>query len=251
MDLLQAGFTPRHCGNGHICPVCASRYMSVRRAQFEVAAEAWVSKGGYMMQLKLSLRNDPSVPSRDKYIGLAKTWTRLRNKSRYVALADSVGDPHFVKILEEVITPSGLFPHLHVIWLFDKEVMKKSARYFLQEVMRLWCEAANAYSLGAEIAGQRLGRLSNDNVPGIAFYFFKHGYYDLNLKPQNHDKLDPFEAYRRFQITGEIEYLVFWVDFQAASEGQIRVKFSSNFPFIATSNQGNRNFQPRSTVRPH
>lgn len=129
--------------------------------------------------------------------------------------------------------------------------MKTSARYFLQEVVRLWCEAANAYSLGAEIAGQRVGRLSNDNVRGIAFYFFKHGYYDLNLKPQNHDKLDPFEAYRRFQITGEIEYLVFWVDFQAASEGQIRVKFSSNFPFIATSSQGNRNFQPRSTVRPH
>ncbi len=231
-DLLQEGFTPRHCGNGHICPVCASRYMSIRRAQFEVAAEEWVNGGGYLMQLKLSLRHDPGVPSRAKYVGLTKTWTRLRNRSRYVALAESVGNPHFVKILEEVVTSTGLFPHLHVVWLFDKTVTRKSARYFLDEVMRLWCESANVHSLGAEMPGQYQGKLSSDNVAGFSWYFFKHGYFDLHLRPQDQDELDPFEAYRRFLITGEVEYLIYWVDFEAASEGQIRVRFSRNFPFI-------------------
>lgn len=235
LELLQAGFTPRNCGNCHACPVCSSRYMAVRRAQFEAAAEAWVKNGGYMMQLKLSVRHDPETPSADKYRALMETWTRMRNKAHYKAVAGAVNNPHFVKILEEVVTVVGIFPHLHVIWLFDKGIGKKNANDFLKEVQKLWCETANSHSLGAELTGQFHGELNSNNVPGIGHYFFKHGYFDLGLQPLENETLDPFGALRRHLLTGEIEYLIYWLDFEAASSRQTRVRFSKGFPFVSNA----------------
>lgn len=231
LDLLQAGFTLRNCGNCHACPVCASRYMAVRRAQFEAAAEAWVKNGGYMMQLKLSVRHDPGTPSADKYRALTDTWTRMRNKAHYKAIAAKVSKPHFVKILEEVVTEVGLFPHLHVIWLFGKGISQEQAKDFLVEVKTLWCETANSHSIGAELPGQYHSELNSDNVPGIGHYFFKHGYFELDLQPLECESLDPFGALRRHLATGEVDYLIFWLDFEASSARQTRVRFSKGFPF--------------------
>lgn len=231
-ELAQAGFTLRNCGNSHACPVCSSRYMSVRRAQFEAAADEWIAQGGFLIELKLSLKNDTSVPSREKYRGLATTWTRMRNKSRYKALAAALRNPPFVKILEETVSETGIFPHLHIIWLFDKTTTQSQAKGFLRELQKLWCETANRHSLGAQAAGQNIRTLSSDNAEGIAGYYFKHGYYDLDLKPQDETTLDPFGALRRFFATGEMEYLIFWIDFEISSAHQTRVRFSTNFPFL-------------------
>lgn len=231
-ELAQAGFTLRNCGNSHACPVCASRYMSIRRAQFESAAAEWTAQGGFLLELKLSLKNDASVPSRDKYRGLTTTWTRMRNKSRYKALAGSLRNPPFVKILEETISETGIFPHIHIIWLFDKSTTLRQAKAFLRELQILWCETANTHSLGAQVSGQNIRTLSSDNVEGIAAYYFKHGYYELGLRPQVESTLDPFGALRRFFETGEVAYLIFWIDFEISSAHQTRVRFSTNFPFL-------------------
>jgi hypothetical protein len=232
LPLFNQGLSPRNCGNSHACPVCASRYMAIRRATFEVAAEAWVKNGGFMMQSKLSLRNDPLIETVIKYRELSSNWTRMRNLSRYKTLADSAGQPHFVKILEESISDTGLFPHLHVVWLFSDEVSPAAARNFLVEIARLWCTIANRHSLGAGRRGQYVGQLSSTNLAGIGDYFFKHGFFDLKSDPRSVAKPDPFMGFRRYLLTGEIDYLIFWFDFELASARQNRVRFSSAFPFL-------------------
>jgi hypothetical protein len=103
----------------------------------------------------------------------------------------------------------------------------------LVEVATLWCETANHYTIGASFQAQHVGNLTRGNSAGIGAYFFKHGFFKTESELRDTGNLDPFDCLRLFLSSGDISYLIFWLDFELATVRQNRIRFSSNFPFVA------------------
>lgn len=231
---ISNGFNgPRYCGNTHACPVCASRQEAIKREDFIAVAFDHEQSGGYLITQLLTLRHGTYQDSKEKYINLNKVWGKMLNKSAYKTARTKAGSPEYLKVQEEVLNETGWFPHVHIVWFFDKETTKKEANAFTGSVSALWSATANTWtSTGAHPKFQRPKTLTKGSAISEGWYLFKHGFHDLASDPKTFIKngqkysLKPFEVFQLFLITGEVQLAEAWLEFQKASYGTTRIKFS-------------------------
>jgi hypothetical protein len=120
-----------------------------------------------------------------------------------------------------------------MVWFFDKSVSRKAAKEFTSAISRLWSETANKWTnSGADPEGQESKKLTKGSARRFGQYLFKHGFHDLKLGVKalvtNETKysIKPFELFRLFLDTGLLSFGEAWLDFQKASYGTTRAKFS-------------------------
>lgn len=219
------GMTRRSCNSRHDCPVCTSKFMTEKLRDFRRLMDSWVANRGQVFWMTFTLRNSFLEPSRAKYEALSSTWTTMNRRRSFKTLKSKFG-VEFVRVLEEVFTEEGWFPHYHVAWFFPHAVTAMQAEEFMASAKIFWAEAANAeWKLGADPSKQFSGPVTQSSSKTFAQYLFKHGFYDVNLDLDTSD-LSPFNMARILLQTGEADGWKFWYDFTLASEGMNRVRFS-------------------------
>ena len=224
-DRAAQGITRRSCNSRHDCPVCTSKYMAEKREDFIRLMDSWVAGGGRVHSMTLTIRNSFLEPSRAKYEALSRTWTAMNKRRPFQALKAAFG-AESVRVLEEVLTDEGWFPHYHLAWFFPDGVSGVQVKSFMAAAKTYWCEAANSvWKLGAEYAPQFDKPVTLSGSKSFAQYLFKHGFHNLNVDPAK-EKLSPFELVRDLLASGDADGWQFWQDFTRASEGMNRVRFS-------------------------
>jgi len=224
-DRAAQGITRRSCNSRHDCPVCTSKYMAEKREDFMLLMDAWVADGGLVHSMTLTIRNSFLEPSRSKYEALSRTWTAMNRRRPFQALKAEFG-AESVRVLEEVLTDEGWFPHYHLVWFFPSGVTRAQVKTFMAKAKTYWCEAANsAWKLGADYAPQFDKPVTLSRSKSFAQYLFKHGFHNLNVDPAK-EELSPFELVRALLASGEADGWQYWQDFTSASEGMNRVRFS-------------------------
>jgi len=224
-DRAAQGITRRSCNSRHDCPVCTSKYMAEKREDFICLMDSWVADGGLVHSMTLTIRNSFLEPSRAKYEALSRTWTAMNKRRPFQALKAEFG-AESVRVLEEVFTDEGWFPHYHLVWFFPHGVSRAKVKTFMSKAKTFWCEAANSvWKLGAEYAPQFDKPVTLKGSKSFAQYLFKHGYHNLDFDSEK-DELSPFKLVRELLASGEVDGWQFWQDFTLASEGMNRVRFS-------------------------
>ena len=219
------GITRRSCNSRHDCPVCTSKYMAEKREDFIRLMDSWVADGGLVHSMTLTIRNSFLEPSRAKYEALSRTWTAMNRRRPFQSLKSEFG-AESVRVLEEVLTDEGWFPHYHLVWFFPSGVTRAQVKTFMAKAKTYWCEAANsAWKLGADLAPQFDKPVTLSRSKSFAQYLFKHGFHNLDFDPEK-DELSPFKLVRDLLATGEAHGWQYWQDFTHASEGMNRVRFS-------------------------
>ena len=223
-----------HCGNRHACPVCTSAFMAKCRDEFVLVMKSWTSEGGFLVGQTLTLANSDSIRAPQKYFELTATWGNLINRPSFKRAFLGANSPMMMKVLEEQLGEFGWFPHFHLIWFFEQRTQQEQAQQFLDQISRLWCDAAHAVStLGATMTGQYIFEIDQESPKTMGRYVTKHAYHDLGFLPktfyETHHSLSAFEAFRTFAVSGDLELLRRWIEFEVASAGRGRVKFSRSF----------------------
>ena len=225
-ERMQQGLTRRSCNSRHDCPVCTSKFMAEKREDFRLLMHHWVKDGGIVSLMSLNLRNRFLDPTWIKYNSLSATWTEMSKRYRFKQAKKSLG-VHFVRVLEEVLTEDGWFPHFHVVWFFPKGTSSDALGAFHKQVVEAWCEAANSKTpMGAEGNPQHISTVDQNSHVPLSNYLFKHAFHDI--KEKAHEKvLSPFNLVRILLASGYADGWEFWRDFSDASDGKTRVRFSS------------------------
>jgi hypothetical protein len=231
---LDRGFNvTRYCQNTHACPVCTSRYMAIKREEYIALADNHESNGGFLVTQVLTIRSTFDQNSKDKYKDLNNVWSRMINKSAFKSARLKVSQPEYLRVQEEELNETGWFPHLHIVWFFDKSVSRKAAKEYTSAVSRLWSETANKWTdSGADPQGQGSKKITKGSSKTFGQYLFKHGFHDLKLNVgdlvtnETEYSIKPFELFRLFLDTGLLGFGEAWLDFQKASYGTTRAKFS-------------------------
>lgn len=175
--------------------------------------------------MTLTIRNSFLEPSRAKYEALSRTWKAMNCRRAFKTLRSGLG-VESVRVLEEVFTEEGWFPHYHLVWFFAAGVKRKDVRAFMKAAKTFWCEAANSsWTLGAEFRAQFDKAVTQSKSKSFAQYLFKHGFHNLDFDPAL-DELSPFKVARSLLATGEADGWRVWQDFALASAGMNRVRFS-------------------------
>ena len=224
-DRAAQGITRRSCNSRHDCPVCTSKSMAEKREDFILLMDAWVAAGGLVHSMTLTLRNSFLEPTRTKYEALSRTWTAMNRRRTFQSMKAEYGVEH-VRVLEEVLTDEGWFPHYHLVWFFPSGVSRGKVKTFMKSAKTYWTEAANSvWKLGADFGPQFDKPVTQSRSKTLAQYLFKHGFHDLTFDSAK-EELSPFELVRDLLASGEADGWQFWQDFTLASEGMNRVRFS-------------------------
>lgn len=199
--------------------------MAEKREDFIRLMDSWVADGGLVHSMTLTIRNSFLEPTRAKYEALSRTWAAMNRRRPFQSLKAECG-AEVVRVLEEVLTDEGWFPHYHLAWFFPAGVSRAKVRTFMAKVKTYWCEAANSvWKLGADVAPQFDKPVTLSGSKSFAQYLFKHGFHKLDLDLYK-DEFSPFELVRYLLVSGEADGWQFWQDFTLASEGMNRVRFS-------------------------
>jgi hypothetical protein len=203
-----------------------------REAFISVAVEHELA-GGYLVTQMLTLRHRTYQDSKEKYVNLNKVWGKMLNKSAFKTSRARAGSPEYLKIQEEVLNETGWFPHIHLVWFFSKTITRRESKAFTSSVAALWSATANTWtSTGADPKFQNPKTLTRGSAISEGWYLFKHGFHNLAsdtkalIKNGHKYSLKPFEVFQLFLITGEVQLAEAWLEFQKASYGTTRVKFS-------------------------
>ena len=225
-ERAQRGMTRRSCNSRHDCPVCTSKYMAQRREEFIKLMTNWISDGGSVHWMTLTLRTNFSEDTRTKYQNLSRTWTQM-NKRRSFQKEKKQLAPESVRVLEEAFTDDGWFPHYHVAWFFPPKVNHRTAKTFMDNTKIHWCETANTHTRhGASMKGQYQGAVNQQNPRALADYLFKHGFFDVTFDAHQ-DALGPFELARGLVSLGLADGWEHWRNFSRGSDGLNRVRLSN------------------------
>jgi len=224
------------CGNANACVVCTSEKMARHRKMAELVCDDWVNAGGSVYWQRLSLQNSSEHHTSEKYDLLKKTWSGMARLTDFKNARSTAGEPQFCRVIEEVLTIHGWYPHFHVLWLFDSHVTDEQAATYLDKVILLWAKAANKISPSLALAEAQHTEWKKLNVARgtVTNYLFKHGFYDLSFEAAIDDpytqSLSPFQVLRVYFETGDIKLRCFFYDFERSCSNLRRVKFSVRFP---------------------
>lgn len=150
--------------------------MAKCRDDFTLAMGSWVDDGGFVVGQTLTLENSDALRAPRKYSYLAATWGNMINRPRFKRALTAAGNPMLAKVLEEQLGELGWFPHLHLTWFFSSKIGIAKAHEFLEEISRIWCEAATSASeLSASLGCQYIFEIDQTSAKPLGQYLFKHG----------------------------------------------------------------------------
>lgn len=135
------------CGSVWTCPVCAAKISERRKREIESAANVHVEGGGHMIMVTLTFSHSRFDKVADllgtgQCSGLRGALQRFRNSRGYKAVTEQMGLLGLIRNLEVTWgSANGWHPHLHELWLIDKDLGPRVLARLKDRLFDAWLNA--------------------------------------------------------------------------------------------------------------
>ena len=141
------------CGSVWTCPVCAAKISERRKREIEAAANVHVEGGGHMIMVTLTFSHSRFDKVADllgtgQCSGLRGALQRFRNSRGYKAVTEEMGLLGLIRNLEVTWgAANGWHPHLHELWLIDKDLGPRTLARLKDRLFDAWLNACGRSGL--------------------------------------------------------------------------------------------------------
>ena len=224
----------KRCGNRQACPPCTSRYMAKHRKSLAKAMRKQRNNGGDVCTGALTIHVPKGTSLEESIKTLKLSWTLMTKSGSFPNLLKKHTILGYARIAEQKLIDHTWFPHFHMIWLAEHTLSQLDIDNFGAELATLWAKhAGKAGATKTLAANQSIYAVTEGTEQGKANYLCKHGYFDLNkdldIYPEGHFELEPFEVLEIALITGDAEFAEAWEEYEKATNGLTRINRSRYF----------------------
>ena len=224
----------KRCGNRHACPPCTSRFMAKHRKSLAKAMRNHRDNGGDVCTGALTIEVTHGTLLSESIKALKLSWSSMAKSGSFTNLLKKHKIVGYARIAEQKLINHTWFPHFHMIWLSETPLSQLNIDNFGAELATLWAKyAAKAGAANTLAANQSIYAVEQGSEQAKANYLCKHGYFDLNkdldFYPTGDFAFEPFEVLEIALITGQLEFVEKWEEFEKATSGMNRVNSSRYF----------------------
>ncbi len=216
------------CKNKNACPVCSRVADAKTRRNFSYEFDCFVIEGYRPYWQTFEAGFEPELGSRGRLKALNNLWRKLqqvKSFTRHLKREQVLS----LRVTEFTHRKGVWTPHFHVVWLFGPEMEQSSIDSFLTLASAVW-RNKQSNQRGCIPSNRVLHSepLDPASTKPLAHYLFKC----MFLKVDEHGIVlseylkTPMEYLAGFAKTGEVEYLEAWLQYEQASKGARRYKFS-------------------------
>jgi hypothetical protein len=124
------------CGLVWVCPTCSTLIRTRRESELEVGAREWVSRGGSLVMMTLTVRHNSLMTLDRVRAALAESWKKERDRKSYIALRRMTAG--VVRSTEVTIGDNGWHPHLHLLLFVNPLVTSEQVLAVLPSLITDW-----------------------------------------------------------------------------------------------------------------
>lgn len=142
------------CGSVWTCPICAAKISERRKKEIEAAANVHTESGGQLLMVTLTFSHGrldkvaDLLGDTEVRTGLRGALKRWRNSRTYKRVIEEMGLIGLVRNLEVTWgSQNGWHPHLHELWLVDKDLSASKLARLKAELFDSWLSACRQSGL--------------------------------------------------------------------------------------------------------
>ncbi len=222
------------CGSVWHCPVCSARISEVRRKQISEMVDIWQKSGKGVIFITNTIRHDRNDDLRLMLSNLLDlVWNRYINHWTYKKLRKSLGYIGRVRSIEVTHGQNGWHPHIHEIWLIEKDLTIAELKKVQSKLFKVW----NVTLCNAGMAPVSAARgVTVQNGSKAADYISKFGHepkWDIGRElTQSHSKKasgkgrTPFDLLRD-SVQGDLDASRLFKEYAVAFAGKRQLYFST------------------------
>lgn len=125
------------CGSVWHCPVCAEKVSNARRDQVAEAMRVHQSVDGTGYMATLTIRHHAIESCGQLRDRVRKAWAKVQTGKAWMQAKERAGFIGFIRSLEVTRGDNGWHPHLHILFLFDRDD-PESAKAFGDWLIAQW-----------------------------------------------------------------------------------------------------------------
>lgn len=223
------------CKNKNACPVCARANEARQRSKFHQDYDALIDSGYVPYWQTFEAGFIDGTTGKQRYKAMADLWRALKQNKAFRRLCARLGALEF-RVTEFTYIGRRWTPHYHVVWMFSPDAQEKEIAQFLDEVSCIWRgKQKNHPRCTDNSRALYSAALDDGDSARKARYVFKTFYLELENKeaklPENLEK--PFDYLVYFCLTGDLDALHVWTEYEAVSLNTRRYVFSRNWDIKA------------------
>ena len=127
------------CGSVWHCPICSARVSEVRRKQIREMVDIWQKSGKGVIFITNTIRHSFDDDLRLMLSNLLDlVWNRYINHWSYKKLRKDLGYIGRVRSIEVTYGSNGWHPHVHEIWLIDRDLSQSELKTIQKKLFHVW-----------------------------------------------------------------------------------------------------------------
>ena len=225
------------CGGIHVCPVCSANIRHRRMMEIELAALAWLARGGSLVMVTLTTRHYRGMPLDSLWSAVSGGWNRCNNGRQGKADRERWRMAGFIRSTEVTEGENGWHPHVHGLMFVHGDPTRIAAE--MEEAwFTRWSDHLARQGLprpsrrrgvvarpvvGSEI-GTYLAKVQ-DGFDGSWSPAHELARGDLKKSRGLHGRT-PFGLLREYADTGSVQALAAWREWEQASKGRRAIEWS-------------------------
>jgi len=124
------------CGLVWVCPTCSTMIRTRRAEELERGTSEWVSRGGSLVMMTLTVRHNASLPLDRVRASLQSAWRVEQSRKSYMSLRELTAG--VVRSTEVTIGDNGWHPHLHLLLFVRPGVSSDEVMSLLPALITDW-----------------------------------------------------------------------------------------------------------------
>jgi hypothetical protein len=233
-DAYFAGL--KTCGSMAWCPVCNAKIRARKGDELATAVASWTAAGHAVTAVALTVSHHDG-DSLAKLIGTERQgWAKIVNGGAWTRLRKRLGLAGYVNAWE--VTHSyrnGWHPHYHVLFFHDQPLDADGIAALHAHIYSRWAEASAAAGLDRPDPVKGVFVQPNCDSTRVAQYLAKVQEGDWgaaqemtrgDLKTARKGSRVPFEILADYQGNGDVEDLVLWREYIAATKRMTMIRWS-------------------------
>lgn len=169
------------CGSVWHCPICSSRISEYRSAELRFMLDMWQQSGKGVIFVTNTIRHTFDDDLRlllDALFGVV--WNRYTTHRAYKSLRKSLGYLGRVRSVEVTHGKNGWHPHIHEIWLIEKQPTSAELNQIERKLFKVWNTTLRNAGMGTVSREHGLTVQLGTNAADYVAKFGRLPKWDLN-----------------------------------------------------------------------
>lgn len=226
----NAPFIFSSCQNKNVCPVCARKHGARCRKKLLQSLDHYFEQGHVVWSQTLDMGFSEEVGAPTRYKTILKSFSRLLKLTATRRLRKRNAVAYF-RVVEEKLIEGIWTPHIHVLWVFRPNSTEQEVAEFIDHISRSWRSIRK--SEPGVLDNERTvfsKQLEEQDMVITAWYLHKSFFLDgmIAAKPTR-QKVKPLDFLIDFVTNSDMGSLEIWNQYEAATFGLRKYKFSKNW----------------------